>query len=557
MKKYILLIIPVVLALGIIILSCIPEVKKENEINTKVIEEAELLAGLEFTAGERDSMLTNLIEFDSMYRAMRAYEISNCIPPAFVFNPLPSGFKSHRDDQAIEWILPDDVVLPEDKSELAFYPVYKLASLIRSGRISAVELTELYLERLKQYGDTLHCVVTLTEDLALKQAAKADRELAEGIYRGPLHGIPYGVKDLFAVEGYRTTWGATPFTDQVIDQTATIVTKLSDAGAVLVAKLTLGALAMGDVWYGGITRNPWDTKQGSSGSSAGSASATAAGLVGFAIGTETWGSIVSPSSRCGVTGLRPTFGRVSRNNAMALSWTMDKIGPICRSVYDCALVFDVIRGVDPLDPFTVEADFDYDTKKDLQKLKIAYLEDFFKEDYLGHTNDSITLEHIRGLGFEIIPVDFPDNLPVGAMVIALLAEASAAFDELTRSNKDDLLVAQHRGAWPNIFRYARFIPAVEYIQANRLRTLLIEQLHKFMQEFDVVITPSFGGDQLLATNLTGQPCVVIPNGFDEEGHPTSISFIGNLFDEASLLEFADYVQRNSEWDDVHPEKFKK
>lgn len=547
--------IPIIIFLGFLFTSCNDQNQDKNKITKDKIAAAEEDLALEFTNTERDSLLENVRELESYYQNLRKYNLSNNVYPAILFNPLPPGFTPNADTIQIAWTIPLDVDLLSNKSELAFYPVYKLASLIKSGKISSMELTTIYLERLRKYGDTLHCVINITEDLAMQQARQADQDLSNGIYKGPLHGIPYGVKDLLAVKGYKTTWGAMPFKDQVIDETATIIKKLEDAGAVLIAKLSMGALAMGDVWYDGISRNPWDLNQGSSGSSAGSASATAAGLVGFSIGTETYGSIISPSTRCGVTGLRPTFGRISRDNAMALSWTMDKIGPICRSAYGCAMVFDVIRGADPADPSTINAAFDFNPERNIKNLKIAYLKNLFESDYHGKENDSITLSKIRDLGIDLIPVDFEIDLPVEEMIIILLAEAAAAFDELTRTNQDDLLVAQHKGAWPNIFRYSRFIPAVEYIQASRLRTLLIKQMNDFLSEYDVVITPSFGGDQLLATNLSGQPCVVILNGFDQYGHSTSISFIGNLFDEASLLEFARFIQDNSPWEDKHPDFF--
>jgi len=328
---------------------------------------------LKLTDAERDSMMDNLKEAQEAYQAIHAYTLNNSVSPALLFDPLPYGFSPNEKQLPLNWNLPKDVPLPANREELAFYPVYKLATLIKNKKITSVELTKLYLNRLKMFGDTLQCVITLMEETALQQAKKADEEIANGKYRGPLHGIPYGIKDLLAVEGTKTTWGATPYKDQTIKNTATVVKKLNDAGAVLIVKLTLGALAWGDIWYGGVTKNPWNLKQGSSGSSAGSASATSAGLVGFAIGTETLGSIVSPSTRCGVTGLRPTFGRVSRNGAMALSWSMDKIGPICRSALDCAIVFDAIRGSDGYDKTIKNAAFNYDGKEDIKKLKVGYL----------------------------------------------------------------------------------------------------------------------------------------------------------------------------------------
>jgi Asp-tRNA(Asn)/Glu-tRNA(Gln) amidotransferase A subunit family amidase len=412
----------------------------------------------------------------------------------------------------------------------------------------------MYLERLKKHGPELECVVTLTEDLALEQARKADEDIAAGRYRGYLHGIPYGAKDLLAVKGYKTTWGAEPYKDQVIDDTATVVQKLERAGAVLVAKLTLGALAWGDVWYGGMTRNPWNLDQGSSGSSAGSASATAAGLVAFAIGTETWGSIVSPATRCGASGLRPTFGRVSRAGAMALSWSMDKIGPICRTVEDCAIVFEAIRGEDGIDQAVLDGSFEYDFRVELEKLRIGYLRDAFDAEYSNHDRDAATLIELTELGVELIPMELPEY-PVYSLSFILSAEAAAAFDELTRSDRDDLMVRQIKNAWPNVFRSSRFIPAVEYIQANRLRYEIIQGMHQVMADVDVYVSPTFGGGNLLLTNLTGHPSVVLPNGFDEKGSPTSITFVGNLYDEATLLAVANAYQRVTEFHTKHPPRY--
>ncbi|MFP4025916.1 MAG: amidase, partial [Thiohalospira sp.] len=467
-----------ILLMFFVLFSC----KTEHEkIDSKTVQLAQKIIDLQFTDTEIDSMLQSLNNFSSDYQKIRTVEIGNEITPRFYFDPRPHNFGPPGKQKNNQWQIYDNIDLPENIEDLAFYPVAELASLIKNQKISSVQLTEMYLNRLKKYGDTLQCVVSLTEELALKQAQKADEEIAQGKYRGPLHGIPYGVKDLFAVEGYKTTWGAAPYKNQQIDQTATVVKKLEKAGAVLVAKLTLGALAMGDVWFGGVTKNPWDLNQGSSGSSAGSASATAAGLVGFAIGTETWGSIVSPSTRCGVTGLRPTFGKVSRFGAMALSWTMDKVGPIARNAYDCALVFDAIHGMDIKDPSTTNYPFNYENKK-MADFKVGYLKSFFEEEYRGQENDMKTIEVLKKLGITLHEVELPEDIPVSALSIILEAEAAAAFDELTRSNKDDELTAQHKNAWPNIFRTARFIPAVEYIQASRLRDLLIEELNQVIKD---------------------------------------------------------------------------
>jgi len=368
-----------------------------------------------------------------------------------------------------------------------------------------------------------------------------------------LHGIPYGAKDLLAVAGYPTTWGARPYKDQVINETATVIRKLENAGAVLVAKLSLGALAWGDVWFKDTTRNPWDLSQGSSGSSAGSAAATSAGLVPFAIGSETLGSIVSPSTRCGTTGLRPTYGTVSRYGAMALSWSMDKLGPIARTVEDCAIVFNAIRGADEKDPMSIDAAFNYTPNIDLRTVRIGYLVDEFKRDTVRKKFNDAALARLRNMGVELIPITLPD-LPIYPMSFILTAEAGAAFDELTRSNRDDLLVRQGRNAWPNVFRASRFIPAVEYIQANRLRYLWLQEMKKIFEKVDVYVAPPFGPN-LLLTNLTGHPAVVLPNGFDEKGHPVSITFIGNLFDEGRLLAVAKAYQDATDFHKKHPPLF--
>ncbi len=500
--------------------------------------------------------MADLIE---AYREIRAYALPNSTPPAIQFIPLPYGFIIPQPTQRIEWSIPESITRPGWESDLAFMSIPELASLIMSGEISCLALTEFFLNRLKKHDEQLHCVITLTEAHAIEQAKKMDAELASGHDRGILHGIPFGAKDLFSFPGYPTTWGAAAYKDQVIDETAGIILKLEEAGAILLVKTTLGALAMGDVWFADTTRNPWNLEEGSSGSSAGSSSATAAGLVPFAIGTETWGSIISPATRCGTTGLRPTYGRVTRSGAMALSWSMDKVGPICRSATDCAIVFDAIRGLDPADKTLIEAGFSYPGDVELSKLKIGYYKSAFDSDYSDSGFDRQALRVLRKLGAELIPVELEnDELPIYAMSIILEAEAAAAFDELTRSNRDSLLVRQHRYAWPNTFRTARYITAVEYIQANRIRHDLIEDFHSRMKEFDVVVIPSLqGGNHLLATNLTGHPVVVVPNGFKESGSPTSISFLGNLFDEGTILAVAAAYQEATDFNKERPELFHK
>jgi Asp-tRNA(Asn)/Glu-tRNA(Gln) amidotransferase A subunit family amidase len=511
---------------------------------------------LQFTSQEIDTMLEDLNGNVKRYRQMHSFQLKNDVPPALLFNPRPGGFSPDTSSFANAWQLPENVSLPVKREALAFYSISELASLLRSRQITSVELTRFYLDRIKRYDDTLRSVITLTEDLALRQAQKADEEMARGYFRGPLHGIPYGVKDLLAVEGYKTTWGSATHKEQVLDYTATVVNKLEEAGAVLIAKLSSGALARGDVWFDGITKNPWDLSQGASGSSAGSASATAAGLVAFSIGTETMGSISSPSTRCGASGLRPTFGRVSRAGVMTLSWSLDKVGPICRSAEDCALVFDAIRGQDPQDPSTVSAAFTYDGNLDFKQLQLGFMQQAFEKDSNNRNNEA-SLAVLRKLGAEMKPVSLPDSsvLPLKALSLIMYAEAGAAFDDLTRYNLDDAMVRQDERARPNALRQSRFIPAVEYIMANRHRYRLIQEMDKIFEEVDVIVAPTRGSSQLLITNMTGHPVVVVPNGFDEKGRPQSITFIGKLYDEATILEVAHAFQEATGHEDQHPERF--
>ena len=378
--------------------------------------------------------------------------------------------------------------------------------------------------------------------------------------------MPWGAKDLLATRGYPTGWGAMPFKGQQIDVDATVVQRLEDAGAVLIAKLTLGALAMGDVWHGGMTRNPWDTEEGSSGSSAGPGSATGAGLVGFSIGTETLGSIVSPSTRCGVSGLRPTFGRVSRHGAMALSWSMDKIGPMCRAVEDCALVFSAIYGPDGHDLSVTPEAFAWDPALDPRSLRVAYAASAFDTpddpdfpfpnwDELKraeHANCVAVLDVMRAEGFDLFSVDLPDT-DMNSLFVILIAEAAAAFDVITRDGRVDSMARQDADAWPNLFRAARFIPAVEYINANRIRSQLMHDMARLMADIDVFIVPSYGANALQITNFTGHPTVVVPNGFTDKGTPTSISFIGGLYQEVETLAVAKAYQDATDWHLRYPE----
>ena len=524
-------------------------------VTREMVAAAEKVSGLEFTEAERDLLLDNLNNTLQSYRQLRGLPLPNDIPPAIRFSPVlpgrPAGGPAAKPGRRPA----RKVARPSSEADLAFLPLADLAELVRTRQLGAVELTRLYLERLKRYDPTLLCVVNLTEARALRQAETADREIKAGRYKGPLHGIPWGAKDLLAVPGHPTTWGSTIFRNQMLDATATVVERLDAAGAVLVAKLALGEFAMGDVWYGGTTKNPWNTEQGSSGSSAGPGSATAAGLVGFAIGTETLGSIVSPATRNGVTGLRPTFGRVSRHGAMALSWTMDKVGPMCRTAEDCALVFQVIHGTDGKDPTVIDAPYSWDPVRPLSSIRIGYLKTAFDQERQQKALDDAALDALRALGVTPVEVEMPGNLPIGAMRIILSAEAAAAFDDLTRDNRDDQMVRQVANAWPNAFRSARFIPAVEYIQANRARTILMERMEKVFEQVDVFITPSFGGNVLLATNLTGHPALVLPSGFTLAGGPVSVSFIGKLFGEAELCRVAMAWQEATGWHRRRPAGF--
>lgn len=545
----IIILIPALLLVGFI------AGKKIGEINPQAIEGAESLLGLSFTPAEKDSMLGNLVNYRKGYESMRKTKIDNSISPSLPFNPLPHGFFPNQNQLENNWGLPSNVALPDNDHEIAFLSVADLSTLIRTRKISSERLTNIYLNRIKTYSDTLMSVITVLETEALDQAKAMDAEIKAGKYRGPLHGIPYGIKDLFAVKGTKTTWGAMPYKEQVIDETATVVHKLNEAGGVLLAKFTLGALAMGDVWYGGITKNPWNLNQGASGSSAGSASSVSAGLIPYALGTETLGSIVSPSTRNGVTGLRPTYGRVSKHGAMALSWSMDKIGPISRSALDNGIVLSVLNGVDKLDKSTIPAAFNYNVGKSINDLKIGYFEDFFEGTRATNDIDRQVLEDLREMGLTLYPVKLKTSVDVSSILIMLHAEGAAAFDDMTRLDQDDLLVGQGRNAWPNLFRSARFIPAVEYIQASRMRAILIEEMHSLFQDYDVIVTPSYAGNQLQITNLTGHPALCMPNGFLQNGSPVSITFLANLFDEEKLIMLGRAYQQNTDWQNKRPPLF--
>lgn len=524
---------------------------KEEKITVALVKQAQKIIGLDFTDAEADSMLEDLEGKRKNFAALRKLNIPNSVSPALNFNPLPVGYKFPDKVNYFKVSPAGNIRLPQDKERLAFFTISQLAELIRTRQISSVELTLFFLDRIKKYDPVLLYAVTITEERALNQARKADAEIASGKYRGLLHGIPFGAKDLLATKGSKTTWGSVAYKDQNIDMDATVISRLENAGAILIAKTTLGELAMGDVWFGGKTKNPWDIKRGSSGSSAGSASAVAAGCLPFAIGSETLGSIVSPSTECGTTGLRPTFGRISKHGAMALSWSMDKLGPITRSVEDCAIVFNVIQGADGKDMSVISAPFNYisSAEKNLKGVRIGYIRSEFERKYLNSSNDSTTLSKLKEMGADLIPMELP-VLPYSDMLIILSAEAGAAFEELTLSNRDDLLVRQNKNAWPNGFRSAHFIPAIDYIQANRARALLISQLNEKMKDFDVFVSPAFG-QNLRATNLSGHPCVVLPNGFNK-GLPGSITFTGQLFGEGQLLRIVQVYQKATAFNEKHP-----
>jgi Asp-tRNA(Asn)/Glu-tRNA(Gln) amidotransferase A subunit family amidase len=580
--------------------------EEKPNITREMIDSAAKIADIHIGDEYKDMMLEGLNGYSESFEAIYQLHIKNEVAPAILFDPVLPGMKFESERRAAKISAAPNTAgaAPKNLEDVAFYSVRQLAELVRTKKVSSTALTEMYLERLRRYDPMLKFVITLTEDRARAQAREADREIAAGKYRGPLHGLPWGAKDLLAVKGYRTTWGAGGFEDQKIDADATVVQRLDAAGALLVAKLTLGALAQGDKWFGGMTRNPWNTRQGSSGSSAGSASATAAGCVAFAIGSETLGSISSPSTRCGTTGLRPTFGLVPRTGAMALSWTMDKLGPICRAVEDTAIVLSAIYGPDGQDRTVKNAAFNWDAGLDWRKLRVGYLKADFevqppsqpeplkeqkqltedekkkreeekanralamaRREY-DHKFDQAALDKLQAMGVKLIPVEFP-KYPYQAMRSILVAEAAAAFDDLTRSGRDKLLTQQTRADWPNTFRSARFIPAVEYIQASRARMTAMELAAKVFEQVDVIVAPTFS-PQLLITNLTGHPALILPNGLREDdapkprvrdngevdgggpGTPLSLTFLGQLFGEAKMLALAKAYQDATDFHLQHP-----
>ncbi len=498
---------------------------KVEAVTVEMVRDAEWVAGITLTDAERKTVAGALTRTLQNGAALNKLDIGNAVGPAIHFDPAPweAPPKEGRGKVAFD-PKPAEPKRPEKDDDLAFLPLTKLAHMIQARVITSTELTKVYLARLKKYDPALLCVVSLTEELALKQAAEADKEIAAGKYRGPLHGIPWAAKDLIAYPGYKTTWGAGHFKDQTIDAKATVAARLDDAGAVLACKTTLGALALGDVWFGGTTRNPWNVKQGSSGSSAGTASSVAAGLVAFGFGSETQGSIVSPSTRCGVTGLRPTFGRVSRAGCMALCWSLDKIGPMCRSAEDCALVFGLIHGFDGKDATAQDRPFHWPAKANLKELRVGHIEGGPSAE------DRKVLE---GLGVKLVPIALPYASASRIIGTVLDVEAAAAFDDLTRAD-----VKEGIGPWGPTFRRGRFVSAVDYLKAQRARTLLMAEMAKVMEKVDLYV----GGNDLSITNLTGHPTVCLPNGFTKAGSPTALTFTGRLFGESTLLAVAKAYQ---------------
>jgi len=534
-------------------------------ITKEMLHTAEKLIGIEFNDAQEAMALGGVNRNLDAYEAVRKFDVPLDTEPATAFHPARARKELYGPKNKFRFGKVDP---PAFKSidDLAFATVPQLAELIRIRKISSTELTKMYLARLKRFGPKLLCIVTLTEELALKQASDADAEIKRGKYRGPLHGIPWGAKDLFATKGIKTTWGAEPYRDQMIDYDATVVERLNDAGAVLVAKLSMGALAQGPRWFGGVTRNPWlpdDTQTGSSGSSAGPASATAAGLVGFSIGTETLGSIISPSSTCGCAGLRPTYGRVSRYGAMGLSWTMDKIGPICRGVEDCAAALNAIYGPDGKDITVGDVPFNWNADTNIGTLRIGYLKTEFEGGNFQPTNEQqrqqqearrtvykTALEVLEKAGAKMVPIEMP-KLPTPSLRFILTAEAATAFDDITRDGRVNQLSGQSPGDWPNTFRTARFIPAVEYIRAQRARTLLIHEMEKLMSQWDVFVSPAPGSSSLLVSNLTGNPAICVPCGFVND-RPVAIMFTGGVYDEVAPLRVALAFEKATSWHTMHP-----
>jgi Asp-tRNA(Asn)/Glu-tRNA(Gln) amidotransferase A subunit family amidase len=533
-------------------------IRAQDVIASEIIT-TEKMYDLHFTDAKRDSMVNQLNANLHLYQYLHGFNLPNSVPLPNWFDPVLPTMTFNIKQQPIKWNIPADVVMPADTNRLAFFTIAQLSSLLIHHKITSVQLSRFFIHRLKKYSNTLHCVISLTEEIAMEQAKQADEAFAKGIYKSPLQGIPYGLKDLFAVKGTRTTFGTPPFKDQVIDEDAFVYQQLEKAGAVLIAKLSMGELAMDDIWFGGQTKNPWNLQQGSNGSSAGSASATVAGLLPFAIGTETYGSIVAPSAVCGATGLRPTFGSVARTGGMNLAWTSDRIGPICRDAEDAAMVFASIHGSDQFDRASRTMPFNYTGNVDLKKIKVAYAKNYI-DTLSGNSAENEVIKTLRNAGVEITAIDFPSNLHTNDLLTSIwAAESAAAFDPLTRSGKDSLMVQQWQSRYPNQFRSARFIPAVEYLTICRLRYLVMQNVYPLLGKYDIIIVPSMADEPMALTCLTGNPCITLPAGIAAAGAaPPSITFIGGkLYSEAIIAAFAKKFQQLTHYQLQHPSMFTK
>ncbi len=520
----------------------------DSEVSLTMMRSSARLAGLDFDEEELGLMVEEVNKNLAHYREMREIEIPNDVPPALYFDPVVPGIAIDRQSRPFA-MRRETPARPADLEEVAFWPVTRLAPLVETKQVRPSELTEMYLRRLERFNPLLNCVVNLTVDRAMEQARRADEEIAAGRYRGALHGIPWGAKDIIAVAGTPTTWGAAPFADRVIDHDAAVVERLDEAGAILVAKLTTGELAFGHNWFGGRTNNPWNPDEGSSGSSAGSGAATAAGLVGFAVGTDTGGSILSPAVRCGVAGLRPTFGRVSRYGVMAAGFSLDKIGPMCRSVEDCAVVLHHMAGADPRDHATADVPFNWNGEADGGELRVGFFEAAFEEQVPDENASTQrharrTLEELREMGHVLRPVTLPQNR---LSYFIEYVERSAGFDAFKRERRDkDLVRQRHRGE----LRASHLVPGVEYLQANRIRRMLMDEVAAIFAELDVIVAPWRSINPL--TSMTGHPVIAVPNGYTPEGTPTGIAFVGQVHGEEKLLRAASAYQRATEYHERHP-----
>jgi Asp-tRNA(Asn)/Glu-tRNA(Gln) amidotransferase A subunit family amidase len=513
--------------------------QEADEITPGMILDAARIAGLEVTPGQAEAMVREVQDNLETYQELHTRELGNEVPLPLHFDPRVPGVTVDIPSEPIR-TRSVDVQRPSDLETVAFWPITHLARLLETRQVTAVELTEMYLRRLKRYNPTLNCVVNLTEERARGAAAGADDEIAAGEYRGPLHGIPYGVKDIIAARGYPTTWGTPPFVDQVIDEDATVVQRLDEAGAILVAKLTTGELAFGDRWFGGRTNSPWDPEVGSSGSSAGSGAATAAGLVGFSIGTDTGGSILAPSERCGVVGLRPTFGRVSRHGIMAAGTTLDKVGPMCRSAEGAAIVLHAMAGPDHRDFSVPDIPVQWDA--DLDRLRLGFLANAFEAE----EDADYRAEHTRVLG--ILRRQWPDltavELPASNLNFFIeYVERAAGFDGFLREGLDAQLVRPQHGIE---LRANHLVPTVAYLQANRARQRLMEETHEAMNDVDVVVSPyGVWWDPRRSlnplTSLTGHPVVAVPTGLRSNGQPLAVLLAGRLYREGELLAVAQHL----------------